>query len=487
MGKASHIDFWPIADASLTHTPAEPRNTIQPIKSVIPLKSLSELLPPFPEQPKDEPEAELPAASDGETEAKARLTPESKMEVAMATGEEIKTITMTEEELKAIVQGAVKDGSEAALKALPPRDDPQVTGEVKVVIDEADRPFKTMAEMCKAVKDDVLSLGRNQDVRLKRLDVKAAPTGANEWIPSDGGYLLEPEISTALIQPMRTNGDVAQYVTPVRTNRADGWINGIDETDRTVGNRWGGIRGYRLGEGDTITASKPKFRRITWSLKKYAVLVYATDELLADQSQFEAIVRQGAGEELAFMLGDDIMNGLGATGPYGVVGHSGTVNVTAETGQGSSTVVYENLVKMWARMHPKHQRDAIWFVNVDVNPQLDILSLPSGTAALEPRFIGYDNQGVMRIKGRPVVASEFCQTLGTSGDIVLFSPSGYALWEHASGVQSASSIHVQFLTDQMVFRFTYRCDGQPIYASALTPYKGSNTLAAFVTLNSTRT
>ena len=40
------------------------------------------------------------------------------------------------------------------------------------------------------------------------------------------------------------------------------------------------------------------------------------------------------------------------------------------------------------------------------------------------------------------------------------------------GIQSDTSIHVQFLYDEQVFRFIMRVDGQPVRASALTPYKG---------------
>jgi hypothetical protein len=31
------------------------------------------------------------------------------------------------------------------------------------------------------------------------------------------------------------------------------------------------------------------------------------------------------------------------------------------------------------------------------------------------------------------------------------------------GVQAATSMHVAFLTDEMVFRITYRVDGEPIW------------------------
>jgi len=66
------------------------------------------------------------------------------------------------------------------------------------------------------------------------------------------------------------------------------------------------------------------------------------------------------------------------------------------------------------------------------------------------------------------------------GDIVLANLDQYLLIDKP--MQSAMSIHVQFLTDQTVFRFVYRVDGQPAVHSALTPYKGSNTRSPFVAL-----
>jgi HK97 family phage major capsid protein len=84
--------------------------------------------------------------------------------------------------------------------------------------------------------------------------------------------------------------------------------------------------------------------------------------------------------------------------------------------------------------------------------------------------------------GRPVIETEFNATLGDKGDIVLADLSEYAMIDR--DVQAASSIHLQFLTDQVAYRFVYRCDGQPKASAPLTPYKGtSNTLSSFVTLN----
>ena len=78
---------------------------------------------------------------------------------------------------------------------------------------------------------------------------------------------------------------------------------------------------------------------------------------------------------------------------------------------------------------------------------------------------------------------EYAQSLGTAGDIVLWSPSSYQLIDKASGIQSAASIHVAFTTAEQAFRFLYRVDGAPLWHSALTPKNGSNTQSTMVALS----
>ena len=55
--------------------------------------------------------------------------------------------------------------------------------------------------------------------------------------------------------------------------------------------------------------------------------------------------------------------------------------------------------------------------------------------------------------------------------------------DKASGIQSAASIHVAFTTAEQAFRFIYRVDGEPLWNSALTPFKGSNTQSPMVALS----
>ena len=101
------------------------------------------------------------------------------------------------------------------------------------------------------------------------------------------------------------------------------------------------------------------------------------------------------------------------------------------------------------------------------------LILPAGSglnASNFPTFLGI-----------PFVPVEYCATLGDAGDIVLADLGQYLLVDQGQ-MEAASSIHVRFDYGEEAFRVTYRCDGQPMWKSALTPFKGSNTISPFITL-----
>jgi len=88
------------------------------------------------------------------------------------------------------------------------------------------------------------------------------------------------------------------------------------------------------------------------------------------------------------------------------------------------------------------------------------------------------------IFGRPVIETEYNPYLGTAGDVMLISPSNYAMITKG-GVEAASSIHIKFDYDETAFRFVYRVDGEPLNASPITAYDGTATVSPFVALAAT--
>lgn len=103
------------------------------------------------------------------------------------------------------------------------------------------------------------------------------------------------------------------------------------------------------------------------------------------------------------------------------------------------------------------------------------LYMPAGGASRAP---------YSTLFGRPVIPIEQCQTVGTTGDIILGDFSNGYIAIDRGAPQTAVSLHVRFLWDEQVFRFRYRADGQPVLSSPVTPYKGSATQSHFVKLNS---
>jgi HK97 family phage major capsid protein len=311
-------------------------------------------------------------------------------------------------------------------------------------------------------------------------------TGLNETTPSDGGFLVQTDFSNDLLQDLVATDDLANRCRKIQISGNSNGIklNGVDETSR-ASTRSGGIIGYWKDEAAQKTASKPKFRQIELTLHKLIGLCYATDELLADAVALEAFIRQAFVSEFSFLRNDAIIRGTGAGQPLGILNAGCLVTVAKEGGQLADTIVWENVVKMYARLFASSRPNAIWLINQEAEPQLMQMAMAVGTGGV-PVYMpagGASQSPYATLFGRPVVPCEQCAALGDAGDIIFADFGGYILAEKG-GIESAMSIHVKFDYDESVFRFVMRVDGQPVRASALTPYKGgsASTLSHFVTL-----
>lgn len=360
-------------------------------------------------------------------------------------------------------------------------------GYLTVTEDETDKkakqPWETLGTFLKAVHIATVSPGRTDD----RLKAQKAILGASEGVPADGGYLVQPSFSDQLFTLEHAPDEIVRRTRrfPVGANNNGLIINAVDETSRATGSRWGGVQAYWAAEGDSVTATKPKFRQIKMELNKLMAVMYATDEILADAAQLEAVARVAVPEELSWMLANEFFRGTAAGRPRGILNSAALVTVSKETGQAAQTILFENIVKMWSRMwgRSRASANAAWLINQDIEPQLYSMSLAIGTGGV-PVYLppgGLNTSPYGTLMGKPVIPIEQASTLGTVGDISLVDWSQY-LSIDKGGVKEASSMHVAFLTDQMAYRWTYRVDGEPGWRTTLTPANGSNTQSPFVTL-----
>jgi len=398
---------------------------------------------------------------------------------------------MTKEELSVIVKGMVEELLGTVSNDMLQNIETTVTKQFENISKDFVRKpvggdsgedqskFKTFGDQLVAVSKAYQ--GHGVDARLK------AASGSNEAIPSEGGFLVQSDFAQGLI--MNAHDSAVLYPKckklPISANSNSMTLYGVDETSRANGSRWGGIQVYWADEAATVTATKPKWRVMNLKLKKLMGLSYVTDELLADAAALQAWITQAFTEEISFKIDDGILRGSGAGQLLGILNSAALISQAAESGQPASTVEYANIINMWNRIPARNRARAEWYINQDVEPQLDQMYLAVGTGGV-PVYMpagGVTGASFSTLKGRPVVPVEQCSALGTIGDILLMDLGEY-LTIDKSAPTADSSIHVRFLYDEMTFRFTYRIDGQPLWHSNLTSYQSGTTRSPFVGLAS---
>ncbi len=155
------------------------------------------------------------------------------------------------------------------------------------------------------------------------------------------------------------------------------------------------------------------------------------------------------------------------------------VSVAKETGQAAATIVYENVIKMRARMWGYH--NAIWLANHDCLPQLMLMNQSVGTGGVPVWQPSGREDHPDILLGRPLVFTEYMQTLGTAGDLMCTNWTQYLEGTYQP-LQSAESVHVRFVNHERCFKFWMRNAGACWWRAALTPKNSSATLSPYVRL-----
>jgi HK97 family phage major capsid protein len=203
--------------------------------------------------------------------------------------------------------------------------------------------------------------------------------------------------------------------------------------------------------------------------------------------QLPAFLETLLARELAYVAENDVVNGDGSGKALGLVNSTAKITVSAESNQTAATVQGENIIKMLARFWGPSQRSGVWLYNQGLLSTLPETVVQGGygsaTAAVEVPLWNWDGNtrsgGWPTLCGMPAIPTEYCSAAGTEGDLILADLSQYA---YGLNPRVAVSAHLEFLTDQVAFRFVWGFDGAPTWASALTPDNGTDTLSPIVTL-----
>lgn len=337
---------------------------------------------------------------------------------------------------------------------------------------------------------DVRSAGTPGGVESEELRsyTLATQKDMSEGSLSGGGYavpaqaanlILEKALELSIIRPRAT-------LQPMSTNKLEIPAD-VDEDHSSSYS--GGITISRTGEAAQTSATNPTIGQVKLQLHKLMGLCHVTDELLEDSPALESWLIRKFSQAIAFQEDYDFLNGTGVNQALGMLNaaNPSLITVDAETGQGASTIVFENIINMYARLWPQGQMNAIFIANIGCFKQLAKMAVAVGTGGVPVYLPANQVTGrpYKELMGSPIFYTEKTQALGTAGDIALVDPSQYLIGSRETKV--ASSIHLKFDYDMTSFRFVCRYDGTPSWLSTLTPKLGSESLSPFVILSGSRT
>ncbi len=439
------------------------------------------------------PKAKEQTVPDSPTVAQNGATPEqiAEMQARIARADRSERI----DELCALVGASASDAMtfkssdltivqvREALQQRVPKPQP-IAGAANITVgaDRAgEKPFASLGEQLQAVA--TYATHSRLDPRLMK--IMAAATGGSANVPSDGAFLIQQDFSVDLMKEAMGEGQLANKcsTTEVSANSDGLQVAYVDETSRATGSRWGGIQIYRGAEADAATAKKPKIGEWECRVQDLIGAAYMTERLLQDAPAMASVFEEGFRAEFAFVIDDEIIRGTGAGQCLGIKNAGATVSQAKESGQLAATVIAENIINMWSRLTPRSKSRAEWFINQEVEPQLQTMQIGTGTSGqlvyMAPGGLSGSSYGT--IYGRPVNVVEQCDAPGTVSDIFLADLSQFKLVTKG-GVQGDNSIHVRFLNNERAFRWIARISGAPKLKQPVTPYKGTKTLSPFVTL-----
>ena len=343
-----------------------------------------------------------------------------------------------------------------------------------------DKPFDGMGDFFRSVVQAEQQPGR--------MDPRLRASGANTQVSSEGGFAVPAGQVNIFLDSMFQSGEILSRVTRRPISVGNTYSERLlKESSRVSGSRFGGITTGWVGEGNDITASKPALREVNLTLRKVAAAAYLTEEQIADGPALESFIKQAAPEALRFAVEEAIYAGTGAGQPLGFLNAGGLVSQAIEGTQtiaNTSEFIWKNAAKMYGRMPASMRANAFWFINQEL--YANIITSTAGAAAngattlfMAPGRLADAPNGA--ILGRPIVPVEYASAQGTVGDFVFANLSDYLLIDKG-GISQAQSLHVRFLQDEQVLKFTYRVDGAPRTNVAVTPNKGSDTQSPYIAL-----
>jgi HK97 family phage major capsid protein len=297
-----------------------------------------------------------------------------------------------------------------------------------------------------------------------------------------GGYTVPPDFYTQLLAIAAEDNFFRQraFVQPMGSATLQFPYLDITTIQAAgVSPFFGAVQAYWTAEAQTRTETEPQFKMMELKANELSGYSVSSNVLLQDAAfGLEKFLYTLFGKAVAWYEQFAFLQGNGVGKPLGVLNAPATLVVNRNTG---NTVKYVDVATLFSKLLPASVSRAVWTITPTVIPQL--LQLQDG--ANRAIFISIDQGAVKppiwKLLGLPVQITEMMPALGTKGDVALIDCSNYVIGDRMA-LEIAASEHVNFLKNQMTWRFVQRVDGQPWMDKPVTLQDGTTQVSPFVVL-----
>jgi len=300
---------------------------------------------------------------------------------------------------------------------------------------------------------------------------------------ASGGFLVPtqylPELiridpETEIVWP---TGDVI----PMSSRSVE--VPGIATTGSTAGrtNCFGGAFFYWTETGTLKSETDIEFSQIELVAHEISAWIPVKEALLQDSAvSLDPLIKGIFRDGLMYYTDESFLDGTGAGMPQGIVTAPGTLVLARDT---VLRILYADLTNMFMHFMPQARGGAFWVINQFCMQEIMQIQDPAGNYIWQPN--AREGQP-STIFGLPVRWTEKTPTLGAQGDIILMNPKWYYIGRR-QGVTVATSEHVRFLHNQIVYKCVMRLDGQEKLPAPVFAKDGQNQISPFVELGAAAT
>lgn len=230
-------------------------------------------------------------------------------------------------------------------------------------------------------------------------------------------------------------------------------------------------------EGNESTKTDFKLRGIELQPRIQSAYIDVPNTLIGNVPGMNALVSRMLREGEIIRNDELFINGTGVSEPAGILQHPAKLLVKRDT---ASSVKYKDITAMMGKMMPYSMPFAVWVASFSLYDQLANMVDPGNHLVLNQGDI--TKELPMTLLGRPVLWSEECSVLGTTGDLLLADFSYYLIKE-GSGPFLASSREFKFTSQMTVILYEWNIDGKPWLKMPILMKDGVTKVSPFVALD----